>query len=130
MTLVINFSGGVDSTLMLAVLCEKYPDAKKVVVFADTGWEHKDAEEWCRKIVGMFGLELNGGEWRPAIFPAEGVGHKKKVFLTIEGKSRLTSSLITDKEVIMMGIGKNKSGRLLDGKKYNEYPKTHEAAYV
>lgn len=44
---------------MLAYLCEKYPDVKKHVVFADTGWEHTDAEQWCRKIVGMFGLELH-----------------------------------------------------------------------
>lgn len=59
MELVINFSGGKDSSAMLAYLCETYPDVKKHVVFADTGWEHKDAEQWCRKIVGSFGLELH-----------------------------------------------------------------------
>lgn len=59
MELVINFSGGKDSCAMLAYLCEKYPDIKKHVVFADTGWEHKGAEEWCRQIVAMFGLELH-----------------------------------------------------------------------
>lgn len=59
MELVINFSGGKDSCAMLAYLCEKYPDVKKHVVYADTGWEHKDAEEWCRSIVSMFGLELH-----------------------------------------------------------------------
>lgn len=59
MELVINFSGGKDSSAMLAYLCEKYPDVKKHVVFANTGWEHADAVEWCKKIVAMFGLELH-----------------------------------------------------------------------
>lgn len=59
MELVINFSGGKDSTAMLAFLVEQYPDVKKHVVFADTGWEHPDAEEWSRKIVGLFGLTLH-----------------------------------------------------------------------
>lgn len=59
MELVINFSGGKDSCAMLAYLCENYPDVKKHVVFADTGWEHKDAEAWCREIVSRFGLPLN-----------------------------------------------------------------------
>lgn len=59
MELVINFSGGKDSCAMLAFLCESYPDHKKHVVFADTGWEHDNAETWCRQIVERFGLELN-----------------------------------------------------------------------
>lgn len=59
MELVINFSGGKDSSAMLFYLCEKYPDIKKHVIFADTGWEHPDAEDWARKIVSMAGLELN-----------------------------------------------------------------------
>ena len=59
MELVINFSGGKDSTAMLAFLCENYPDVKKRVVFADTGWEHDGTEDWCRQIVARFGLELH-----------------------------------------------------------------------
>lgn len=59
MEMVINFSGGKDSSAMLAYLCENYPDVKKHVVFADTGWEHTDAESWSREIVGMFGLPLH-----------------------------------------------------------------------
>lgn len=59
MELVVNFSGGKDSSAMLAYLCEKYPDVKKHVVMADTGWEHTDAVEWSRKIVAMFGLPLH-----------------------------------------------------------------------
>lgn len=59
MELVINFSGGKDSCAMLAYLCEHYPHVKKHVVFADTGWEHTDAEAWSREIVGMFGLPLH-----------------------------------------------------------------------
>lgn len=59
MELVINFSGGKDSSAMLAYLCEHYPDVKKHVVFADTGWEHTDAEAWSREIVARFGLTLH-----------------------------------------------------------------------
>jgi len=60
MTLVINFSGGKDSCAMLAYLCARYPNVPKHVVFADTGWEHTNAEEWCRGIVeGVFGLPLH-----------------------------------------------------------------------
>lgn len=59
MELVINFSGGKDSSAMLAYLCETYPEAKKHIVMADTGWEHKDAEAWSRDIVSRFGLELH-----------------------------------------------------------------------
>lgn len=58
MELIVNFSGGKDSTAMLAYLCEAYPNIKKHVVFADTGWEHTDAEQWARDIVAQFGLEL------------------------------------------------------------------------
>lgn len=59
MDLVINFSGGKDSTAMLAWLCETYPNAKKHVVFADTGWEHPGTENWCRQLVARFNLELH-----------------------------------------------------------------------
>ncbi|HRH68880.1 MAG TPA: phosphoadenosine phosphosulfate reductase family protein [Flavobacteriales bacterium] len=59
MELVINFSGGKDSTAMLAWLCERYPDVPKHVVMADTGWEHEDAIEWSRGIVARFGLVLH-----------------------------------------------------------------------
>lgn len=59
MELVINFSGGKDSSAMLAYLCEQYPSVKKHVVMADTGWEHTDAVEWSRGIVDRFGLPLH-----------------------------------------------------------------------
>ena len=59
LVLVINFSGGKDSCAMLCYLCEKYAHLKKFVIFADTGWEHEGAEEWCRKICSMFGLPLH-----------------------------------------------------------------------
>lgn len=59
MELVINFSGGKDSTAMLAWLCETYPYVPKHVVMADTGWEHPDAISWSRAIVARFGLELH-----------------------------------------------------------------------
>ncbi len=58
MVLVINFSGGKDSSAMLSYLCEKYPHYKKYVVFADTGWEHKGAIDWCNEIVKRFGMDI------------------------------------------------------------------------
>ncbi len=74
MELVINFSGGKDSTALLAYLCETYPEAKKRVVFADTGWEHDGTEEWCRELVARFGLEL------------QVVRNENKTFLTMAEK--------------------------------------------
>jgi len=66
MELVINFSGGKDSTAMLALLCERYPHVPKHVVMADTGWEHVDspgkwpsAIVWSEMIVERFGLPLH-----------------------------------------------------------------------
>lgn len=59
MELVINFSGGKDSCAMLTYICENYPDVPKHIIYADTGWEHPGAEEWCRGIVERFGLTLN-----------------------------------------------------------------------
>jgi len=57
--IVISFSGGKDSSAMLADIMENYPQAKKYVVMADTGFEHDDAVEWSQKIVESFGLTLN-----------------------------------------------------------------------
>jgi DNA sulfur modification protein DndC len=71
MELIINFSGGKDSSAMLAYLCETYPDVPKRVIFANTGWEHPDAEAWSRSIVALFGLELHV------------VKNKNKTFLTM-----------------------------------------------
>ena len=48
---VINFSGGKDSSIMLFRLCTTMPDAEKHIVWADTGWEHKGTEEWCRALI-------------------------------------------------------------------------------
>ncbi len=60
MVLVVNFSGGKDSCAMLAYLRNKYPHIETHVVFADTGWEHEDAEQWSRNIVEHhFGLPLH-----------------------------------------------------------------------
>ena len=66
MELVINFSGGKDSTAMLALLCEHYPHMPKHVVMADTGWEHMNspgkwpsAIAWSEMIVERFGLPLH-----------------------------------------------------------------------
>lgn len=57
--MVINFSGGKDSCAMLAYLCENYPDVRKHVILADTGWEHEDVVQWCEGIVARYGLTLN-----------------------------------------------------------------------
>jgi DNA sulfur modification protein DndC len=59
MELVVNFSGGKDSTAMLAWICENYPEVPKSVVMADTGWEHTDAIAWASAIVARFGLDLH-----------------------------------------------------------------------
>jgi len=57
--MVISMSGGKDSSAMLALLCEQYPDIKKHVVWADTGFEYPGQKEWCEKIANQFGLEVH-----------------------------------------------------------------------
>ncbi|MCK5235672.1 MAG: phosphoadenosine phosphosulfate reductase family protein [Deltaproteobacteria bacterium] len=49
--ILINFSGGKDSTAMLLYICETLPQYKKHIVYADTGWEHLDTWEWCQQLV-------------------------------------------------------------------------------
>ena len=58
MELVVNFSGGKDSSAVLAYLCEGYSHLRKHVVFADTGWEHAGAEEWNRDLVARIAPSL------------------------------------------------------------------------
>lgn len=52
--LAISFSGGKDSCALLAYLCETYPNVKKHIIFADTGWEHDDVETWVQEIASRF----------------------------------------------------------------------------
>lgn len=59
---VINYSGGKDSHRMLGYLCERFPEAAKYVVMADTGFEHVapiPAVEWSRAQAARFGLPLS-----------------------------------------------------------------------
>ena len=57
--IVISFSGGKDSSAMLAYLCEQFPNIKKHVVWADTGFEYPDHDKWCAEISKRFGLEVH-----------------------------------------------------------------------
>jgi DNA sulfur modification protein DndC len=59
MTIVVNFSGGKDSSAMLAWIKENYSHHNIVVVMADTGWEHPDAIEWATKVCAQLGFKLN-----------------------------------------------------------------------
>jgi 3'-phosphoadenosine 5'-phosphosulfate sulfotransferase (PAPS reductase)/FAD synthetase len=56
--IVISFSGGKDSSAMLAYICENLPSNPKYVVWADTGWEHAGLEEWNKLRCKAWGLEL------------------------------------------------------------------------
>ncbi len=59
--LLLNLSGGKDSTRMLGLVREKYPTLKTYAVMADTGFEHVKpvpAVEWCRDIAARFDLSL------------------------------------------------------------------------
>ncbi|MBA7559391.1 hypothetical protein ES708_01005 [subsurface metagenome] len=56
--IVIGFSGGKDSSAMLAYICEHYPANPKYVVWADTGWEHDGLGEWNKLRVEAWGLKL------------------------------------------------------------------------
>ena len=59
--LLLNLSGGKDSTRMLGLVREKYPTVKTYAVMADTGFEHVKpvpAVEWCQEIAARFDLPL------------------------------------------------------------------------
>ena len=57
--LLLNLSGGKDSTRMLGLVREKFPSLKTYTVMADTGFEHVrpvTAVDWCQEITARFGL--------------------------------------------------------------------------
>lgn len=59
--LLVNLSGGKDSTRMLGFIREQFPSLKTYAVMADTGFEHVKpvtAVEWCRRLTAQFGLDL------------------------------------------------------------------------
>ena len=60
--LVVNLSGGKDSTRMLGYVRSHLPQIPTYCVMADTGFEHVrpvSAVEWSRKIAARFGLQLH-----------------------------------------------------------------------
>ena len=62
LALVVNLSGGKDSTRMLGYVRSRFPDVTAYCVMADTGFEHVrpiPAVEWSRQIAARFGMELH-----------------------------------------------------------------------
>lgn len=60
--LVVNISGGKDSTMMLGSLRKKYPTVRMIAIMADTGFEHINpisAEEFARQRCAEFGVEFH-----------------------------------------------------------------------
>jgi DNA sulfur modification protein DndC len=58
---VVNHSGGKDSTRMLGLVRQKFPNVRTYAVMADTGFEHKlpvSAADWARQRCAEFGVEL------------------------------------------------------------------------
>lgn len=58
---VINHSGGKDSTRMLGLIRQKFPESSTFAVMADTGFEHQQpisAAEFARQRCAEFGLDL------------------------------------------------------------------------
>jgi DNA sulfur modification protein DndC len=58
--LVINLSGGKDSTRMLGYLRDRFPKIPAYCVMADTGFEHVrpiPAVDWTRTLCSRFGVE-------------------------------------------------------------------------
>ncbi len=59
--IVVNHSGGKDSTRMLGLVRKKFPDVRTYAVMADTGFEHKSpvsAADWARQRCADFGVDL------------------------------------------------------------------------
>ena len=62
LALVVNQSGGKDSTRMLGFVRKKFPETPTYAVMADTGFEHVfpiSAADFARARCAEFGLELN-----------------------------------------------------------------------
>ena len=62
LALVVNLSGGKDSTRMLGYVRSRFPDVTTYCVMADTGFEHVrpiPAAEWSRQIAARFGMVLH-----------------------------------------------------------------------
>jgi 3'-phosphoadenosine 5'-phosphosulfate sulfotransferase (PAPS reductase)/FAD synthetase len=60
--LIVNVSGGKDSTRMLGFIHSQFPDIPTYCVMADTGFEHVrpvSAVEGSRQIAERFGMELH-----------------------------------------------------------------------
>lgn len=82
--LVINHSGGKDSTRMLGLIRQSFPNTPTYAVMADTGFEHQQpvsAEEFARQRCTEFGLPLTV------------VRHPKRTYLEmVEQRGRFPSA--------------------------------------
>ena len=61
LALNVNHSGGKESTRMLGLVRQNFPDVPTYAVMADTGFEHRapiPAEDWARSRCAEFGLDL------------------------------------------------------------------------
>ena len=62
LALIVNMSGGKDSVRMMGYLCARYPQVRKIAVYADTGFEHVkpvSAETWARQRCEAMGVEFH-----------------------------------------------------------------------
>jgi 3'-phosphoadenosine 5'-phosphosulfate sulfotransferase (PAPS reductase)/FAD synthetase len=57
-TIIINISGGKDSTAMLYYLAAKYPQHKKVCLYNDTGFEHPGIWEYIQAITEPLNINV------------------------------------------------------------------------
>lgn len=55
---VVNFSGGKDSTVAILEVMKRYPKDQIVLCFQDTGAEYVETRGYVEQIAGMLGLEL------------------------------------------------------------------------
>jgi len=61
LAIVVNHSGGKDSTRTLGLVRKKFPNVRTYGVMADTGFEHKSpvsAADWARQRCADFGVDL------------------------------------------------------------------------
>lgn len=55
---IVNFSGGKDSTVAILEAMKRYPKDEIMLVFMDTGAEYKGTAEHVQSMANMLGLEL------------------------------------------------------------------------
>ena len=96
MNIVVSISGGRSSAMMARTLqtSEKYKDARKLYVFANTGMERPETIEFLQNIEKHWGIDLVKIEGVYSTVPGVGVRYKVVEYETMDMKAKVFSEAI------------------------------------